>query len=297
MRQASFIGWACALAACLAAALPASAAGPTTRTVYVTVVDERGQPVPGLTPADFTVKESGKEREIVSVAPASEKMRLALMVEQPLAAQASVRVGLAEFATRVCPSAEIALFMVTQRNEKIVDFTSDSNALVDGIRNLPLSQPRWTASVPDALYEMAKNFEKAKPARPVIVLATVEQSQSTEIDPEGILSQIAKSRAQFWAVSIQPAGSGSAPKVNSIRDFAGRSQVIGDGTEQSGGRRIEVMVLTSFQRGLQQVADDLSSQCLITYTLPDGVRASDRISVSLKKPGATLRAPSRVPNK
>jgi Ca-activated chloride channel homolog len=297
MRQSSVTGFLCALAVCLATAVPASAAGPTTRTVYVTVVDDRGQPVPGLTPADFAVKESGKEREIASVAPASEKMRLALMVELPLAAQASVRVGLAEFVTRMCPAAEISLILVTLRNEKIVDFTSDQDALLDGIRNLPLSQPRWTAAVPDGLYEIAKSFEKTKPARPVIVLATVEHSQSTELDPEGILSQIAKSKAQFWAVSIQPAGSGSAGKVNSIRDFAGRSQVIGDGSLQSGGRRVEVMVLTSFQRGLQQVADDLSSQYLIIYTLPDGVRASDRISVSLKKPGATLRAPNRVPNK
>jgi len=56
-------------------------------------------------------------------------------------------------------------------------------------------------------------------------------------------------------------------------------------------------VLPGFQQGLQQVADDLSSQHVITYTLPDGVRPADRISVSLKKPGATLRAPSRVPNK
>jgi VWFA-related protein len=297
MRQLSIFALACALTASAPATVCLLAAGPTTRTVYVTVVGDDGRPVSGLTPADFTVKEGGKDREIASVAPASEKMRLALMVEQPLAAQSNVRVGLAEFVTRMCPSAEIALFMVTQRNEKIVDFTSNPNALVDGIRNLPLSQPQWTASVPDALYEMAKNFEKAKPARPVIVLATVEQAQVTELDPESILSQIAKSKAQFWAVSIQPAGSGSAGKVGSLRDFAGRMQVIGDGSLQSGGRRVEVIVLTSFQRGLQQVADDLSSQYLITYALPDGVRASDRISVSLKKPGATLRAPNRVPNR
>ena len=297
MRRVFVIALACALAASAPASVRLSAAGPTTRTVYVTVVDDNGRPVSGLTPADFTVKESGKEREIASVAPASEKIRLALMVEQLLASQSYVRAGLAEFVARMCPSAEIALFMITQRNETIVDFTSDPNALVEGIRNLPLSQVRLTAAVPDALYEMAKNFEKAKPARPVIVLATVEQGQSTEIDPESILSQIAKSKAQFWAVSIEPAGSRSGAGIRNLRDFAGRSQIIGDGSLQSGGRRVPVMVLPGFQQGLQQVADELSSQYVITYTLPDGVRPADRISVSLKKPGATLRAPSRVPNK
>jgi hypothetical protein len=271
---------ACSAILADASAVSVSAAGPTTRTVYVTVVDDNGRAVTSLTPADFVVKESGKEREIASVAPASEKMRLALMVAYPLLGQTNVRQGVAEFIGRMCPSAEIALFMITQRAEKMADFTSDPNVLVDAIRNMPLSQSAASAIVPDAIVEVAKQFEKAKPARPVIVLVTTEQGLAAE-DPEFILSQIAKSKAQFWAVSVGAGGSGSLS--------------IADGPQQSGGRRISIPTLTGSQTGLQQVADDLSSQYLITYTLPDGVKTSDRISVSLKKPGATLRAPSRVP--
>ena len=170
--------------------------------------------------------------------------------------------------------------MITQRAEKLVDFTSDPNVLVDAIRNLPVNQSAASAVVPDAIVEVAKQFEKAKPARPVIVLATTEQGLAAE-DPDFILSQIAKSKAQFWAVSVGAGGSSSLS--------------IADGPQQSGGRRVPIMTLAGFQTGLQQVADDLSSQYLITYTLPDGVKTSDRITVSLKKPGATLRAPSRVP--
>jgi VWFA-related protein len=287
MRRVIAVAIVCASIGGVGSIVPASAAGPTTRAIHVTVVDDNGRAVPGLTPADFVVKESGKEREIASVAPASEKIRLALMVEQPLVGQSYVRIGLAEFVTRICPSAEVALYMVWQRAEQVVDFSSDANVLVDGIRKLPISQVRDTAAVPDAIFEVAKQFEKAKPARPVIVLAALEHGQSTD-DPESILSQIAKSKAQFWAVSIASGGAGGSAS-------AGRGQVIGDGSSQSGGRRIPIMTLSGFQAGLQQVADDLSNQYLITYTLPDGVKSSDRISVSLKKPGLTLRAPSRVP--
>jgi hypothetical protein len=279
MSRIAAVVLACGAILADASAVSVSAAAPTTRTVYVTVVDDNGRAVPGLTPADFVVKESGKEREIASVAPASEKMRLALMFARSLSGQTYVRQGLATFINRVCPSAEIALFMITQRAEKVVDFTSDPNVLVDAIRNLPLSQSTASAVVPDAIAEVAKQFEKAKPARPVIVLATTEQGLAVE-DPEFILSQIARSKAQFWGVSV---GSGSG------------SMGIGDGPKQSGGRLVPIMTLTGFQTGVQQVADDLSSQYLITYTLPDGVKTSDRITVSLKKPGATLRAPSRVP--
>ena len=295
MRRVIAVALACAATVGVVSAVCISAAGPTTRTVYVTVVDDEGRAVPGLTPADFVLKEGGKECEIASVAPASEKMRLALMVEHPLVGQTHVRNGLAEFVTRMFPSAEIALMVITQRAERVVEFGSNPNVLVDAIRNLPLSQARLSAAVPDAIFEVAKQFEKAKPARPVIVLATIEQGQSTEVDPESILSQIAKSKAQFWTVSIEPARSQPAPKVNSLHDFAGRTQIIGDGPRQSGGRRVPILTLPGFETGLRQVADDLSSQYLITYILPDGVRASDRISVSLKRPGATLRAPTRVP--
>jgi VWFA-related protein len=295
MRRVPVFALACMTTVGVVSGVGSSATGPTTRTVYVTVVDDEGRSVPGLLPADFVVKEGGKEREVASVAPASERMRLALLVEHPLVGQAYVRQGLEAFVTRMFPSAEIALMMVTQRAEPLVDFTSDTNALVRAIRNLPLSQARLSAAVPDAIFEVAKAFEKAKPARPVMVLATIEQGQSTEVDPEGILSQIAKSKAQFWAVSIEPARSQPVPKANSLHDFAGRSQIIGDGPRQSGGRRVPILTLPGFETGLQQVADDLSSQYLITYLLPDGVRTSDRISISLTKPGMTLRAPSRVP--
>ncbi len=293
MRRMIGIGVACvSMAGLLAAA--SVAAPPTTRTIYVTVVDAQGRAVPGLTPDDFAVKEGGTLREIASVAQASEKIRLALMVEQPLVGQNYVRVGLAEFVARMCPSAEIALFMVSQRAEKLVNFISNPYVLVDAISNLPVSHIRQSAAVPDAIFEVAKQFEKEKHPRPVIVLAAIEEGQSTD-DPESILIQIMKSKAQFWSVSIAATRSQTMATMGTLRVLAGRSQILGDGPTQSGGRRVPILTLPAFETGLQQVADDLTSQYPITYLLPSGVRPSDRVNVSLKKEGLTLRAPSRVP--
>jgi hypothetical protein len=296
MRQMIAIALACASMIGLAATASVPAAGPTTRTVYVTVVDAQGRAVPDLTPDDFVVKEGGTLREIASVEPASEKIRLALMVEQPLVGQGYVRTGLAEFIARMCPPAEIGLFMVSQRAEKLINFIANPYVLVDGIRELPATQTRQSAAVPDAIFEVAKQFEKAKPPRPVIVLAAIEEGQSTD-DPESILIQIAKSKAQFWSVSIASGRSQVVATTGSLRLLAGRSQIIGDGPQQSGGRRISILTLPAFEAGLQQVADDLSSQYLITYLLPSGVRPSSRINVSLKRAELTLRAPSRVPDR
>ena len=61
-----------------------SAFDPTPRTVYVTVTDSKGAPVPDLTAANFKVKEGGKDREIVKAEPAKTRPHLALMVEERL---------------------------------------------------------------------------------------------------------------------------------------------------------------------------------------------------------------------
>jgi hypothetical protein len=45
---------------------------------------------------------------------------------------------------------------------------------------------------------------------------------------------------------------------------------------------------------MKQVASDLLNQYEITYTLRDGTKPSDRVSVSSKRKGVTVRAPSRL---
>ena len=79
--------------------------------------------------------------------------------------------------------------------------------------------------------------------------------------------------------------------MKSLRDFAGRTQIIGDGPLQSGGHRVSILTLPGFATGLQQVADDLSSQYLITYTPRRAETAQNwrQIQVIAKRPGISLR--------
>ena len=289
------------LVACLVGALavvsgvsPAAPAPPTSRWVYVTVVDEDGLPVGGLTPADFEVKEGGKIGEVVSVEPAGEKIRLALMVEEGLTPYLEVRLGLVEFMRRMSPVAQISLIVVTFRNNTVVEFTSNLNRLIQGVNEFPLAKRLQVAQVPEAVSDMARVFEKSKPVRPAIVLLAFDVNQEATSEAEAILTRLAKSGAHLSAVTNEPSTILSSD-ITTLRDSTGRSQVIGDGTRQSGGRHITVLALSRMQTALGQIADDLTSQHLIKYVLPGSARPSDRISVKLKKPGLTLRAPSRVP--
>jgi VWFA-related protein len=294
MRGEIAVGLVSMLALAVTSTAGLAAAPPTTRTVYVTVVDREGQAVPGLTAADFGLKEGGKEREIASVAPAAGKMRIALMLDETLAAQGGVRAAMVEFVERMCTAAEISLIVIGIRGETAVDFTSDPITLVSGIRNLSLEKDGRHSMVPEGVLEVARAFEKAKPARPVIVLIATERDQVTSEDPQTILTHLVRSRALFSVVSIG-GDAALSTSAGSLNDMVAMSRIIDEGTRQSGGRAIQVIALTGFANAVRQVADDLSSQYLITYTLPDGVKPSDRLDVSLKRKGATLRAPTRIP--
>ena len=75
------------------------------------------------------------------------------------------------------------------------------------------------------------------------------------------------------------------------------SEVLGDGPKQSGGHRDEIVAAAGIATDLEQLAESLKRQYLIEYALPDGVKPSDKISVSVKRSGITLWAPTRIPDK
>ena len=61
------------------------------------------------------------------------------------------------------------------------------------------------------------------------------------------------------------------------------------------GSRYDLVILD--YRMPEMLGDELMHQYLVTYTLPDGVKPSEKLSVSVKRKGVTLRAPTRIPDK
>lgn len=289
-RLVAPLGLAVLAAGVLGTALPASAQ--TTRTVYVTVVDNDGQPVTGLTAADFRVRENNRDREIASVAPATEPMRVALMIEEALTPAGSARQGLFEFVKQMQGKAEMSLVVVGLSNRVAVPYTTDANVLVAGLNDLPLSQRQQVNHVPEGIAEMARTFKNDRHPRPVMVMMALDAQQVSSEQPQSVLNQLRDSNAQLHVVSIEAAQTALDP--SQMMDASGRAQVLGDGPKQSGGRQWAVGALTAIPKAMLSIANDLSNQYLITYTLPAGTNPSDRLNVTTSRRGVTLRAPTRV---
>lgn len=276
-----------------AADSPARELAATERTVYVTVTDNKGAPVPDLTPADLAVKEGGKEREITKAAPASEKIRLTLAVEERLIADTSIRQAIFEFLKRMSDYAEIRMITIGLRNDTVADYTSSLDVLVGAINKFTLN-PMKDSNVAEGVLEIASHYAEARPQRPVLVVMAISGGQAG-VDPRTVLDKLRQSGAIMYSATL--AWGNDAGPVGTLTDQSGREQVLGDGPKQSGGRRIEVPSTGAFPKTMLTFADELRSQYAITYVLPDGVKPDKRFSISSKRKGISLRAPNSIPDR
>src|SRR5688572_2010450 len=61
------------------------------RSIYVTMLDKSGAPVPNMGPSDFIVREDDRAREILRVAPATDPMDIAILLDNSVAAETAVQ--------------------------------------------------------------------------------------------------------------------------------------------------------------------------------------------------------------
>lgn len=288
--------WLALVASCLLVGISTAASAQVTRHTYVTVVTDDDEPVTGLTPADFRLREGGRDREITSVEPATDIMRIALMVEERLTPTQGTRQGLFNFAQLMRGKAEMALVVVGQSNRMAVPFTTDANAILAGINELPLSQRMQNDHVPEGIGDMARNFQDERHPRPVMVIIALNALQASAEQPYNVLNELRDSNAQLHVVSIDtPQRAADVVGAADLMEASGRQQVLGDGPRQSGGRQWPVTALTAIPGAMESIANDLFSQYKITYVLPEGTDPSDRLDVRLNQ-GRDRRilAPTRI---
>lgn len=288
------------LAPLLAVALLSAGSEGQTRRVYLTAQDRNGAIVADLTAADLTIKEGGKTREVVSLKPATGPLQIAILVDDN--GTGLFRVGVARFIEGLLGRAEFSIITVAGQPLRLTPFTPNSDVLRDAIAQLN-ARP----ATPDGgqllagISEAAIDFERRNVERPVILALTVGGEEHTPLPPHHVLEQLRKSGAALHVVSVMGSQLRPTSQPNRAGDLLnenlGLHEVLGDGPKRSGGRREEVPAIAGALTGLQQLAEALKQQYVIEYTLPEGVKPSDRFSVATKRRDVILRAPTHIPNK
>ena len=277
------------VAMCLVPSISSAQAKPTD--VYVSAVDGKGEPARGLTAEDFRVREDGIAREVLKAGPATGPLTVALLVDDTQAASSGVlmiREAVQNLLTALDGKAEISIVTFGERPTIAVDYTTDSKKLLYGANRI---FPRSGAGgyLMDAIVEVSKGMQKRKPKRPVIVVLMIEEGvEFSNRHYDNVLGELDKGGAALHVVAI---GQPNSSLTDEIRN---RNQVIAEGTQRTGGRRDQVLALTAAPAKMSQLANELLTQYVVTYSRPDTLIPPEKIEVTVTRPGLTARARTRT---
>jgi Ca-activated chloride channel homolog len=266
-----------------------------TRQVYVSVVDNAGKAVTGLTAADFRVREDGTVREVLSAGPATEPITLAVGVDDSQSAQPYIqfmRDGLSSFVKRLDGKAQIALTTFGERPTVLVDYTDSTVALQKGITRL-FSRQGGGAYLLEALVELSQGMQRRKDApRKAIVILTVEAGpEFSNLYSKNVLDALKRGGAVLHVLAL---GTPSSADSDEMRN---RNISIADGTALTGGRRDQVLAESGIGDRLLQLADELTNQYVVSYSRSESLIPPEKLDVGVGKPGLTVRAPKQAPGK
>jgi hypothetical protein len=254
--------------------------------MYVSAVNREGEPVTGLGPEDFIIREDGVTREVLRVSRATDPIDLAILLDNSAGATAGVtflREGLSNFVAKMSPGNRIALVGLADRPTIIVDYTEDTKRLSEAVGRLfPL--PGSGMTLLDAIYETSQGLKKREGPRAVMVAVLTDSVEFTNRYEKDVVRALVQVNAQLHMVTIGVFR--HRDDEHSIRE---RSFLIDSGPRESGGNRISLLAPHALNSSLQLVARELSEQYKVVYGRPESLIAPERAVVSSAKADVTMR--------
>ena len=263
-----------------------------TRDIYVSVVDSKGTPATGLTAGDFTVREDGQAREVLRATAATEPLDVVLLVDDSQAATRAIpylRDALPKFIDKLQGKAAIGVVTFGERPTSMVERTTDAAALKKGVNRI-FARPGSGAYLLEAIREVSQGFQKREPTRPHLVAIAIEGVEFSNLQYEQVLDALHESGATLHVLAV---GTPSGSMSDEIRN---KNVVMDRGTSETGGRRDQLLSELAIPDGLAKVADELLNQYVVTYGRPDKLIPPEKVEVTVKKPGLTVRARTRLPD-
>ncbi len=276
------------------------AAADATHHIYITAVDKDGVPVKDLAPADLKVREDGTVRPVVGVQAATAPLTVALLVDDTGPGLRYIREGAGQFVQRLAGHGEVALVSIA-KNITLVDYTTQVNALYNGVRQLTTQNTATAvdgAYLLDAAHDAMRALQQREAERPVIVVLTLETMEFSSRRADPLLDELQRAGATLHVVALgKPVlktmtGWNEGP-MQSLREnldeTGNRHKFLEQGTKRSGGRLEQVLVDSGVPGAMVAIADELASQFVVVYSRDAGKPAPRKIEVSANRSGLKVR--------
>jgi VWFA-related protein len=273
MRRLFF---ALAIAVSAAATLDAQA---DERVIYTSVVDKDGAPVLDLGTKDLIVREDGQAREILSVAPDSDPLQIALLVDNSVTMRprlSQLRKAVAAFIESTRDDVQLALITLAERPTILVGYTTDRAALRKAAENMFAYEA--ANYLLDGISETSQGLAKRTMWRSAIAVITGIGPEMSYRQYTEVLRFFREGGASLHVLQV---GSGIGAQ--------GREIVISKGTSETGGRFEEVLIPARIELKARQLATELSNQYRVTYARPSRLVPPSKTEVSTRRPDLRAR--------
>lgn len=271
-----------------------------TKTIYVTALDAKGQPVTNITQDEIAIAERDDagmaERQVVSFKKATAPLAIMLLADTSKATGGAgmaqrgkisgselvrdVRVAFSAFVKTMAaasPESRMELMEFGQAAVTITPMTSDVAELEKGVNRL-FPKNNMPAVLLEAINESAKTLAKIKePRRAIVALNVLPTDEQSRQAPNQMLQQVVASGASVWAVSYNSGTVAQDP----------RGVVLDALAKNTGGRRETIASQSALEMYMTNIANALANQYELTFQRPAGAQPK-LIQVGVRRQGLSL---------
>ena len=226
--------------------------------VFVTALDQKGAPVPGLTQDNFKLTEDGFPQKIAVFSRESElPLSIVLAIDVSLSTKRDLRFEL-ESARRFVhslmrPQDALALYQFSEQVDELVKFTSNLQKIDDGINRAHVGS---ATALYDAIYLGSRALSKRQ-GRKVMVVITDGGDTMSQVKYQEALRAAQESEALMYTLIVQPINADAG------RDVGGEHALI-QMSHDTGGKYFFASV-ADLDKVFQQVSEELRTQYLLAY--------------------------------
>ena len=262
-------------------------------TIQAAVRNGKGRPVPGLTAADFEIRDNGQLRPVLSLrSDAGSPVSLAILVDLSGSMAISPKLAMARQALDTVISQlrpgddEVAVFTFDSSLHESQPFTTNPSGLAGTLENV---KPYGTTSLYDATAAAARRLsERSATHKAIVVLTDGIDTSSKYTAPEvsGLASSIA---VPVYVMATVPSIDQRAMMEAAERSDQSKAADLRDLAEWTGGQLVFASNLTETTTAAVGLVSELRQQYVIAI---EAVTAREwrRLDVRVKRPSAVVRA-------
>ncbi len=246
--------------------------------VYASVTDVRGEPLAGLTRADFEVREDGVVQTLSAFTAGDFPLSVAIAVDASFS-MAGMRLELGRSAARIFlgelrPEDEAMVISIGSEVQTVAPLSRDRRAQLAAVARIDAF---GTTALHDAVIRAIDAVQPAKGRRALVLLSDGDDKYSAAS------ADMALERARQADVMVYPVALGRR-----------RPELFAELATLTGGRSYHARDARELPEMLRRIARDLRHQYLLGYTpsrpIERGSNEWRSISVMVKRPGARVRA-------